>query len=69
MRPVLKDPMVQAAREAFEAEWKRIGSPQPHEHHPQRGELEAARRVYHAVIDAAEAKWTAADQRKPRLVA
>ena len=56
-RPALIDLLVRAARDAFEAEWRALGSPSPIEVH---AELEAARRVYHAVLMAAEERWSVA---------
>lgn len=54
--PPRHDPLVIAAREAFEREWERLGRPERQigVTHP---ELEAARRVYRAVLTEAEARY------------
>jgi hypothetical protein len=66
MQPALNDPLVQAARSEFERIWRELGSPSPLEQH---ADLEAARRVYHAVLRAAECRWLAARTSKPQIVA
>lgn len=55
-QPALSDPLVMAARAEFEAIWRDLGAPSPMRCVP---ELEAARRVYHAVIRAAEQRYAA----------
>lgn len=53
--PARVDPIVRAARDEMEAIWRELGSPSPLECHPQ---MDAARRVYHAVLEAAGQRWT-----------
>jgi hypothetical protein len=54
------DPLVMAARRAFEQVWIDLGRPSPLKHYP---ELSAARKVYHAVLDAHEMKLLSRGQK------